>query len=73
MRGGARDDASFRLSPDGRRARLRTLRIALALATVAAAPGTPVARWADLLGSWLVAAYLAWSAGKEARAIGRSP
>jgi divalent metal cation (Fe/Co/Zn/Cd) transporter len=47
--------------------------VALALATVAAAPASPAARWADLLGSWLVAAYLAWSAAKEARAIGRGP
>lgn len=47
--------------------------VALALATVAVAPGTPVARWADLLGSCLVAAYLAWSAAKEARAMRREP
>lgn len=43
--------------------------VVLALATVAVAPGTPAARWADLVGSWLVTAYLAWSAAKEAHAV----
>ncbi len=38
-----------------------------ALGAVALAPGWPATRWIDLGGSWLVAAYLGWSAARTAR------
>ena len=37
-----------------------------ALTSVAVAPGQPVTRWVDLAGSFAVALYLLWSAGRAA-------
>jgi len=42
-----------------------------ALASVALAPGGPATRWIDLAGSFAVALYLLWSAGRAAS--GRGP
>ncbi len=44
-----------------------------ALASVALAPGRPVTRWVDLAGSFAVALYLLWSAGRVVAGGGPAP